>query len=75
MVWPTNSSNLNPIENVWQLLKYRVGRRFPKTEEEVRRFIEEEWAKLTPKDFEKYIQEMPARRQAVIDVNGGHTKW
>jgi transposase len=75
MKWPANSPDLNPIENVWRLLKYRIGRRFPKTEVEVRCFIEEEWAKLTIQDFEKYIREMPERCKAVIAANGGHTKW
>jgi transposase len=42
MEWPANSPDLNPIENVWRLLKYRVGRRFPKTADQVRQFIEEE---------------------------------
>ena len=46
MKWPTNSPNSNPIENVWRLLKYRVGKRFPKTDEEVRQYIEEEWERL-----------------------------
>jgi transposase len=46
MKWPANSPNLNPIKNVWRLLKYRVGDRFPKTDEEVRQYIEEEWERL-----------------------------
>ena len=46
MKWPANSPNLNPIKNVWRLLKYRVGKRFPKTDEEVRQYIEEEWERL-----------------------------
>lgn len=75
MVWPANSPDLNPIENVWRLLKYRVGKRFPKTEAEVRQYIEEEWAKLSLEDFQKYISNMRERCQAVIDANGGHTKW
>jgi transposase len=36
MKWPANSPDLNPIKNVWHLLKYQVGKRFPKTNEEVR---------------------------------------
>jgi hypothetical protein len=75
MIWPANSPDLNPIENVWRLLKYRIGKRFPKTIDELRQYLIEEWDRLTIDDYIKYIEEMPNRCKAVIDNNGGHTKW
>ena len=75
MEWPANSPDLNPIENVWRILKYRIGKRFPKTLDELRQYLIEEWDKLELKDFVHYIREMPERCQAVIDAKGGHTKW
>ena len=74
MDWPPNSPDLNPIENLWRLLKCRVGRRFPKTTEEVRRYVEE-WLKLNERDIRKYVQSMHERCEAVIAANGMHTKW
>jgi len=58
MKWPANSPDLNYINNVWRLLKYRAGKRFPKTDKEVRRYIKEEWEKLQLDDFKKYIDQM-----------------
>jgi hypothetical protein len=43
--------------------------------EQLCQFIIEEWDKLTLEDYVKYIEEMPTRRKAVLDNNGGHTKW
>jgi transposase len=75
MAWPANSPDLNPIENVWRLLKYRVGRYFPKTKEEVRYYVQQEWEKLTVQDFTHYVSNMRERCLAVIEAGGGHTKW
>jgi transposase len=37
--WPPNLPDLNPIENVWQMLKWRLLKRFPKTYAEVRQHL------------------------------------
>lgn len=73
--WPANSSDLNPIENVWQLLKWRLAKRFPKTDAEVKQYLKEEWEKIEVDDYKKYITSMRDRCWAVIKAGGGHTKW
>jgi transposase len=75
MVWPANSPDLNPIENVWQILKYRIGKRLPRNLTELRQYLIEEWDRLSLEDYDKYIKEMPQRCDAVIQAEGGHTKW
>ena len=75
MSWPANSPDLNPIENVWCLLKHRIGRHLPKNRAEVIAAIQFEWGRLTSSDVSRCCQSMRQRCQAVIDAKGGHTKW
>ncbi|OCK87777.1 uncharacterized protein K441DRAFT_592595 [Cenococcum geophilum 1.58] len=75
MCWPANSPDLNPIENVWRLLKRRVAKRCPHTLKELKQCVEEEWAALELSDFAKYIGNIKERCQAVVDAKGGHMKW
>lgn len=73
--WPANSPDLNPIENIWSLLKHRISKHFPTTREAVIAAIQSEWSRLTSSDISRACQSMRQRCQAVIDANGGHTKW
>ena len=73
--WPANSPDLNPIENIWSLLKNRIGKHFPKTREEVKAAVEKEWNLLKDTEMFDFVKSMKERLQAVIDVEGGHTRW
>ena len=44
--WPSKSPDVNPIENVWHLLKSQVRKRFPKTVDDLEKVIHEEWENL-----------------------------
>ena len=73
--WPANSPDLNPIENIWSLLKNRIGKHFPKTREEVKAAVEKEWNLLKDTEMFDFVKSMKERLQAVIDAEGGHTRW
>ncbi|RPA99826.1 hypothetical protein L873DRAFT_1647814, partial [Choiromyces venosus 120613-1] len=55
------------LENVWKVLKQRTKPRvvFPGTMESMTMAIKEEWDKLMPKDWNKYIDSMSYRLQQV----------
>jgi transposase len=46
MDWPSNSPDLNPIENLWSVLKRNVELRQPWNIGELESFMEEEWSKI-----------------------------
>src|SRR5665648_27516 len=69
--WPAWSPDLNPIENLWNVLKARVYARFPQSMEEMEAVIREEWAEIDLKFISRICRSMPRRLQLLLD-NDGH---
>jgi len=68
--WPANSPDLNPIENIWSVLKYCVEKRAVKTKQELIRAVEEEWDRLDLDLVRRTIASIKNRVDQVISREG-----
>ena len=73
--WPSQSPDLNPIENLWHRLKVAVHKRSPRNLTELVQFCQEEWKKIPPSACRKLVEGYPKRLTAVIDAKGAATKY
>lgn len=85
MVWPANSPDLNPIENLWRDLKSRFYSEFcdlrtgPSASRvsyaNYEQIIQRLWREQDWEFIQRLIESMPHRVAAVIQAKGGHTKY
>ena len=75
MVWPPQSPDLNPIEQLWDYVDTEVRKHYISSKENLWNTLVKCWNETPKEIFVKYINTMPARCQAVIDAKGGHTKY
>jgi len=68
--WPAQSPDLNSIENLWKILKDRTQQRkpFPRTVEQLKTALREEWCKLEPGVLLNLVNSMPKRVKMVIEA-------
>ena len=73
--WPTHSPDLNPIENLWAILKYKLRRRTVKTKKELIYWVKREWKEIPKQKIENLIDSIPRRISKVLRNKGGPTKY
>lgn len=69
--FPPYSPDLNPIENLWGILKGRIEKRLARTTDEIERVLKEEWEALDKELLTSLAHSMPTRCAAVV-ANHGH---
>ena len=73
--WPSYSPDLNPIENLWSVLDYKLRKRRPQNKEQLFQALSDGWNALDRDLLTQLVDSMPRRIQAVIDIDGYPTKY
>lgn len=77
MEWPSQSPDLNPIENLWAHVKKRLQMDSdqPSNLEDLWLKFERIWNEVDSELCKKLVHSMPDRIRSVIKARGGHTKY
>jgi transposase len=77
MDWPPQSPDINPIENLWEIIDKKIRKRSiqPSNLEELWLAIKEEWDNIDKELIRKLYLSMPKRVKVLKECGGKYTKW
>ncbi len=75
MDWPSMSPDLNPVDHLWGILKWKVEEHKVSNIHQIRDVIMEEWKRTPETTCEALVNSMPKRVNAVLENNDSHTKY
>ena len=75
--WPALSPDLNPIEHLWDHIQLKLNQQQPRptTAAELSMAYQRVWATIPMAFINRLINSMYRRCMAVINANGGHTRY
>lgn len=74
--WPPNSPDLNPIENLWAIVKKNIVKRGTFTsKDKLWEAFEEEWEKVDVELCQKLVRSMPNRILRCLEARGSPIKY
>lgn len=73
--WPAQSPDLNPIENLWSILKTSIKASHPRNCEQLWQLVREAWEAIPVSTCQNLVNSMRRRCQAVLKNKGSTTKY
>lgn len=74
--WPSNSPDLNVIENCWAVMKAKVAAHRPTSERDLQNVLKTVWTtEISPEYCKKLVHSMPQRIKAVLENKGYPIKY
>lgn len=68
--WPASSPDLNPIENLWSLVKRNVEKRLPKNMADLKKIMDEEWEAIPQDTIISLCRSVNSRLARCMELDG-----
>lgn len=75
LMWPPQSPDFNPIENLWGIVKRKVALSKPTTLEDLWTKVLEAWQSIGQEEIDRLLASMPRRMKLALRAKGGITKY